>query len=162
MVVREPYSGLLHEVPDRVGYRFAESPFEEAPDLSEYDIGEVVYDGLGQPLGLFPLIPLIASALPAIAGAAKGLIPAVASAIPKVSSLVSSLFPSGGPALAPPAPMPAGEPMPLAPPMRYAPMAPGAPPADYGPPPGPPIVAPSGPTQIVIVRRSRRRRPHVG
>jgi hypothetical protein len=173
MLVRDPFSGLLHEVPEYGGYGFSESPFGDAPDLSEYDIGEVVYDGLGQPVGLFPLIPLIASALPAIASAAKGLIPAVASAIPKVSSLVSSLVPPGlGPGLAPA--MPYAPAAPIAPPvdygpspapaMPYAPAAPIAPPVDYGPSRGPAtVVAPSGPSQIVIVRRfRRRRRPNVG
>jgi hypothetical protein len=85
MLVRDPYSGYLHEVPAYGGYSdygYAEPPLEEGPDLSEYDMGEVVYDGLGNPVGLLPaLLPLIASALPAIS-----------SAIPKIASVVSNLI----------------------------------------------------------------------
>lgn len=71
MLVRDPYSGFLHEV-------------DEGPDLSEYDMGEVVYDGLGNPVGLLPaLLPLITSALPAL--------------LPKITGLISNLAPGGAP-----------------------------------------------------------------
>jgi hypothetical protein len=131
MLAQDPVSGFVHEV-------------DETPDLSEYHVGEVVYDGLGQPLGLFPLIPLIASALPAIASAAKAVLPAVTKIIPKVGSLVSSLVPSGGPMPAPPvvAPAPAIVPVPTPVPTPVPST----------------VVAPSGPSQIVVVRRPRRRR----
>jgi hypothetical protein len=146
MLVRDPYSGYLHEVPTYGGYSgygYAEPPLEEAPDLSEYEMGQVVYDGLGNPVGLLPaLLPLIASALPAIS-----------SAIPKIASVVSSLVPSAGAAPMPVAPSPAG-PVPVP-----VPVAPYGPPG-YGPGPGSPIVV--GPNQVRVVRSPRRRRFHVG
>jgi hypothetical protein len=115
---------------------------EEIPDLGEYDVGEVAYDRLGQPLGLFPLIPLIASALPAIASAAKSVIPAISKALPQVTNIVSSLAPQGG-AAPPPMPAPSLAPVPVVPVPTPVPST---------------VVAPKGPTQVVIVRRSRRRR----
>jgi hypothetical protein len=149
MLVRDPYSGYLHEVPTYgySGYGYAEPPFEEAPDLSEYEMGEVVYDGLGNPVGLLPaLLPMIASALPAIA-----------SALPQVTKVVSSLLPSGGgmPVPAPIVPSPIG-PVPVPIPMPAAPYAPPG----YGPGPASPIIV--GPNQVRVVRRPRRRRFHVG
>lgn len=123
MLVRDPYSGFLHEV-------------DEGPDLSEYDVGEVVYDGLGNPVGVLPaLIPLITSALPALA---KTVLPAVASAIPKITGLISNL----GPGAAPMSPASAPMPTPVAPTtMSPLPRPPGA--------PGP---------MMMLRRRPRRRR----
>jgi hypothetical protein len=120
MLVRDPYSGFLHEV-------------DEGPDLSEYDMGEVVYDGLGNPVGVLPaLIPLITSALPALA---KTALPALTSLIPKITGMMSNLGPG------PDAPMsPTSGPLP----MPGAPMLPR--------PPGAP-----GP-MMMLRRRPRRRR----
>ena len=167
MLVRDPYSGYLHEVPTYGGYSgygYAEPPFEEAPDLSGYEMGQVVYDGLGNPVGLLPaILPLIASALPAIAGAAKAAIPAIASAIPQMANVVSSLVPAagGGPLPLPPMPVPMG-PVPVPMPMLPAPTGPAVAPypsSSYGPPAGSTMV---GPNQMRFVRRPRRRRFHVG
>lgn len=126
MVIRDPYSGFLHEV-------------NEGPDLSEYDMGEVVYDGLGNPVGVLPaLIPLITSALPALA---KTALPAITSILPKITGMMSNLGP--GP-VAPMAPASAPMPAPIAPAtMSPSPRPPGAP----------------GPV-MVLRRRPRRRRPY--
>ena len=144
MLVRDPFSGALHEV----------------PHLSEYDVGEVVYDRLGHPVALAPPglafddgfgnalgLPFLAPLLPVIAGAAKAVIPMVAKALP---SLLSTLGPQSGPI-----PAPAATATPAAP--AFAPMAP-APPAQ-GLSPGPVAVVP-GPGGPLIIRRFRRRRPH--
>lgn len=167
MLVRDPYSGYLHEVPTYGGYSgygYAEAPFEEAPDLSEYEMGQVVYDGLGNPVGLLPaLLPLIASALPAIAGAAKAAIPAIASAIPQVANVVSSLVPRAAGGLLPLPPVPAAVgPVPVPVPVLPSPTGPAVAPypsSSYGPSAGSTIV---GPNQFRIIRRPRRRRFHVG
>jgi hypothetical protein len=138
MLVRDPYSGLLHEVPDS-GYRFAQAPLEEAPDLSEYDVGETVYDGLGNPVGVLPFIPLIAKALPAIA---QTVLPAISKILPKAASI-----------LTPPPPGDEGPPPP--PTERVGPIA---------PPPGagPSTVVAPGPQGPVVMRRRliRRRRTY--
>jgi hypothetical protein len=117
------------------GWRHAAGP----PALTDYEVGEVVYDGLGNPVGVLPaLIPLIASAIPAVASAAKTVIPAIARAFQR---------PAPPP---PPGPLPPTEPMPIAPPSEPAmPMGPGG--------PGPVVVAPDG-RPLVVVRRRRRRR----
>jgi hypothetical protein len=73
-------------------------PAEETP------MGQVVYDGLGNPVGIAPFIPAIASlasrALPAVARAIPAVaraLPAVARAAPGVQSLVRGLLPGGIP-----------------------------------------------------------------
>ena len=74
MLVQDMLTGDLHEVPDD-RYRLARAPFAEAPDLSEYDVGETVYDGLGNPVGVLPL--LLAAKAPAIASLATKALPVV-------------------------------------------------------------------------------------
>jgi hypothetical protein len=70
----------------------------EGAPAAEATMGEVIYDGLGNPVGFLPFIPKIASlatsAIPAIARA----IPGIARAIPGVQSLVPGVFPGGAPA----------------------------------------------------------------
>jgi hypothetical protein len=138
MLARDPYSGMLHEV----------------PDLAEYDVGEVVYDGFGNPVAIAPPglaftdglggtlgLPFLLPLLPAIAGAASA-------ALPAVTGLISSLGPKSAPA--PPPPMP---PAPAAPPPAFAPTAPPVPWASR--PGGMP--SPQGP---IVIRRYRRRSAH--
>ena len=122
MLFRDPFSGALHE----------------APDLSEYDVGEVVYDRFGNPVALAPPglafddglgspvgLPFLAPLLPIIAGAAKAVIPAI-----------TGLLPGGnGP----------------------GPSAPPPPPAS-SPAPGPAAAVAPGPHGPVVVRRLYRRR----
>jgi hypothetical protein len=150
MLVRDPYSGYLHEVPEAYGQPLAQAPFEEAPDLSEYEVGQTVYDGLGNPVGIFPFIPLIAKALPAIA---QTVLPAISKILPKAAaSVVSSLAPSRPPAvMAPPPPANFAPP-----PMTPGPIArpPGAGPA--------PFVAPGPPGPVFMGRRPYRRRRTYG
>lgn len=56
MLVQDTLTGTLHEVPDGQLY---ETDFAEYPEqLGE---GQVVYDGLGNPVGFLPFIPKIAS-----------------------------------------------------------------------------------------------------
>src|SRR5215470_5455876 len=79
MLYQDSLTGALHEVPDGQLY---ESDFAEYP----YQMGEV-YDGLGNPVGAFPLIASLASSL-----------------LPKVGGLIGNLFGGGGPAAPPPLP----------------------------------------------------------
>lgn len=75
MLVQDMLTGDLHEVPDHP-YRLARGPFAQAPDLSEYDAGETVYDGFGNPVGVLPLLVAAAKA-PAIASFATKALPVV-------------------------------------------------------------------------------------
>ena len=113
-----------------------------APGLSEYDMGEVVYDGLGNPVALVPPglafddgfghplgLPFLAPFLPAIASAAKAVLPRVTKALP---GLIARLAPQ--PVTAPvaaPVAAPAGPPPPAA--RSAAPAAPARPYAVVGP-----------------------------
>ena len=134
MLVRDQFSGMLHEV----------------PDLSAYDVGEVVYDGLGNPVAIAPPGLAFDDGL----GGALGLpfllplLPALASALPAVTGLLSNLGPKSAPPPPPPPPM-------TPPPMAPAPMAP-APHPVMGPGPG---NAP-GPMGPMFFRRYRRRSAH--
>src|SRR5437867_2681191 len=100
MLVQDTLTGYFHEVPDGQLY---ETGYGEYPD--QIGEGQVVYDGLGNPVGFLPFIPAIASL------AARAL-PAVASALPGVTNLVRGLLPGGAPAQA-------------APQAAYAPVGPG-------------------------------------
>jgi hypothetical protein len=135
MLVRDQFSGILHD----------------APDLSEYEVGEVVYDGLGNPVAIAPPGLAFDDGLSGTLGLPflLPLLPAIASALPAVTGLLSNL----GPKSAPPPPMapPPTAPAPIAP----APMAPAPPPA-IGPGPGI-TPRPMGP---MVFRRYRRRSAH--
>jgi hypothetical protein len=74
MLVRDTLTGYLHEVPDAQLYE---------PEYAEYPepMGEVVYDGFGNPVGLPFLAPLAAKALPVLA---SRLVPAAARALPGI------------------------------------------------------------------------------
>jgi hypothetical protein len=164
---RDPFGAVAFGA-HRPGY--ARAPF--GPHLGAYSYygtpyGQVLYDGLGNPVGGFPLLAMLpaligkaAAALPAIAGKAG----ALASLIPKVAGAAQSVLPmlTGGAAAAPLA-------RPAAPPLAPAPMlAPIALPA----PRMPPAVTvreevsivptrmqtPAGQTIVVPMRVRRRRR----
>jgi hypothetical protein len=74
MLVQDTLTGYLHEVPDAQLYE---------PEYAEYPepMGEVVYDGFGNPVGLPFLAPLAAKALPILA---SRLVPAAARALPGI------------------------------------------------------------------------------
>ncbi|HEY0763762.1 MAG TPA: hypothetical protein VGD61_15420 [Pyrinomonadaceae bacterium] len=100
MIVQDTLTGTLHEVPDGQVY---ESEFGEYP----YQMGEPVYDGLGNPVGFLPFLPKIASL--------------AASFLPKVGGMLRGLLPGGGGAPAQ-ALMPGGM---MPGPMMPRPMPPG-------------------------------------
>ncbi len=74
MLVQDTLTGYFHEVPDAQVY---------GPQYGEYPepVGEVVYDGFGNPVGFPFLAPLAAKLLPAIA---SRVIPAAARALPGI------------------------------------------------------------------------------
>jgi hypothetical protein len=138
----------------------------EAPDLSQYDLGEVVYDGHNHPVAVAPAglafddglggtlgLPFLLPLLPAIAGAAASALPAITKALPAVTSLISNLGPRSAPAPMPTPPAPtAPAPRPIY--VTHAPSFPSAP----GLHPGAGIApGPSGP---IVFRRYRRRSAH--
>lgn len=109
--------GMLYEVPEPnlYGLGFANDP---------YGVGEsqVVYDGLGNPVGIWPFDDIGK----AVGGLVKTALPAVASFIPG-GSLISQALPAVAAALAPSAPSAPQVPQvmpPAAPPGAY-PVAPG-------------------------------------
>ena len=72
MLYQDTLTGALHEVPD--GQVYESSEFSEYP----YQMGEPVFDGLGNPVGFLPIAALASSLAPKL--------------IPKVSGLVGGLF----------------------------------------------------------------------
>ncbi|HJU04385.1 MAG TPA: hypothetical protein VJ692_04480, partial [Nitrospiraceae bacterium] len=122
MLVQDGLTGYVHEVPDPGSY--AEPPdlgyygyYGEPPDLGYYGepmepMGEVQYDGFGNPVGLpflAPIAALAAKALPAVAGALPGLIrnvvPAVGGLVQQAAGQVPGLLQramgGGAPGIAP-------------------------------------------------------------
>src|SRR5437867_13380028 len=95
MLVRDTMTGYLHEVPDSALYGggFAESP-------EQIGEGQVVFDGLGNPVGILPFLPAIAGlasqALPAIAGLFSKAAPAVGQIARQVPGMLKNLIPGGG------------------------------------------------------------------
>jgi hypothetical protein len=67
MLVQDTLTGYLHEVPDSQLYE---------PEYAEYPetVGEVVYDGFGNPVGLPFLAPIAAALAPAAAKALPGVV----------------------------------------------------------------------------------------
>jgi len=115
--------------------------------------GRVLYDGLGNPVGILPFIAALApiaaklfTALPAIAGKAATL-------LPKITAVTSSLAPSGP---APQANIPPPAPLPSAPPSPTPPVATPVP-AEATQVVQVPMRAPNG-TIVMVRRRVRRRR----
>src|SRR6201988_5382226 len=87
MLVQDTLTGYFHEVPDGQLY---ETEYGEYPD--QIGEGQVLFDGLGNPVGFLPFIPKIA---------------ALASRfIPQAARAVSGLFRGGRPAPGLPAPVP--------------------------------------------------------
>jgi hypothetical protein len=80
MLYQDALTGALHEAPDGQLY---ESDFGEYP----YQMGEPVFDGLGNPVGFLPFIPKIASL--------------ASSLLPKVGNIVGGLFGGGAPPIPP-------------------------------------------------------------
>ena len=76
MLAQDPYSGMIHEVPDSYGY--AEAP--------------IAYDGLGNPVGL-PFLAPIAAALAPMAGKLIG------GLLPQAARAVGGLIPGAGQAI---------------------------------------------------------------
>lgn len=126
MLVRDTMTGYLHEVPDHALYG---GGFAEYPE--QVGEGQVVFDGLGNPVGFLPFLPALANALPAVTGLIGKLAPAVSNiasqvvpAVGKLASqlpgMLSNILPGGGlpgaaaaalPALPfPPLPIPGGAP----------------------------------------------------
>jgi hypothetical protein len=80
MLFHDTVTGQLHEVPD---HALAEDP----QGSSGYGEGQVIYDGLGNPLGLW-FLPKIALAAKALAPLAAKAIPAVAKFLPKIAGKI--------------------------------------------------------------------------
>lgn len=104
MLVQDALTGYLHEVPETQLYE---------PEYAEYPepMGEVVYDGFGNPVGLPFLAPIAAALAPmaakAIPAIASSILPAAQRLLPQVGRLVSGLLPGGRPAPVPRLPVPA-------------------------------------------------------
>jgi len=144
MIIQDALTGNLHEVPDHFyGSYLGEYGQLYEPQWGEYPQGygyspqrvasQVVYDGLGNPVGLLPLLtalaPLAAKVLPQIAGK---VLPKVAQRfLPAISSFFSGAppAPAAGPMMDQPgAPMP-GAPIPVSMPAPiHPPVPPVAPP----------------------------------
>jgi hypothetical protein len=78
MLFHDTVTGQLHEVPDH-------ALAEDAQGASGYGEGQVMYDGLGNPLGLWFLPKVAALAAKAIAPLAAKAIPAAAKFLPKIA-----------------------------------------------------------------------------
>src|SRR5262245_58610014 len=103
MLIQDSLTGRLHEIPDQL-YRsylgecgqLYEQRYQQGYGHSpHYAAGQVVYDGLGNPVGIFPLLAKLAPL------AAK-VLPVITQALPVISSLLPGAAPA--PAPAPPAP----------------------------------------------------------
>jgi len=122
MLIRDALTGRLHEVHDQL-YRSHMGeygqPYEQRYPQGhgyslQYGMGQVVYDGLGNPVGLFPLLaklaPIAAKALPAIAAKALPAItkvfPSITRALPMVSNFFPGVAPSPAAMMQPPTAMP--------------------------------------------------------
>src|SRR5215475_10298772 len=99
MLIQDQLTGRLHEIPDQL-YRPHLGEYGQLyePQWGHYSQGfgyspqrvasQVLYDGLGNPVGLFPLLtalaPLAAKVLP---GLAQRFLPAISQALPAITSL---------------------------------------------------------------------------
>jgi hypothetical protein len=117
MLIQDSLTGRLHEIPDQLygSYlgeygRLYEPQWGEYPQgygySRQYGAGQVVYDGLGNPVGIFPLLaklaPLAAKLLPAIATkvlpAITKFLPAITKALPVITSVIPGAKPAQSPA----------------------------------------------------------------
>jgi hypothetical protein len=139
MLIQDVTTGRLHEIPDHLyGSYLGEYGQYYEPSASGYSQGygnppqyadaQVVYDGLGNPVGFLPilakLLPLAAQVLPSVLPAIGKIIPGLSSLLPGSSSAPPEQ-PAAPPAAAPPA-MPAAPPPPQFPPQPMAPVMPEA------------------------------------
>lgn len=163
MLIQDPLTGRLHEIPDQL-YRshlgdygqlyepqWGESPqgYGHSPQRAT---SQVLYDGLGNPIGIFPLLtalaPLAAKVLPKIAQRvlprlAQRFLPMINQATPAITSLFNGPPPEAA------APMPDRQAAPMpGPPIPVSMPAPIHPPA-------PPMM---GPMVHPMMRFHRRRR----
>jgi hypothetical protein len=127
MLIQDALTGRLHEIPDQLyGSYLGEYGQLHEPQWGEYPqgygyspqygAGQVVYDGLGNPVGLFPLLaklaPLAAKVFPAIA---TKVLPAITKVFPSITRAFpafSNFFPGGAPSPAAMPPMPFQTPAP--------------------------------------------------
>jgi|SRR5882724_12029626 len=139
-------------VRDRLGY------IHNVPDRAAYGSQEVVYDGLGNPVGLAFLAPLLSALGPALTSALPSIVGAVAPAIGSLFGGKKDDAPA--PAAPPPAaqaPAPAEAPCPPCPACPVCPVC-GAP-ADILPPM--PAMPPMPvPMNVAYMRPRPRRRFH--
>ncbi|HET6406640.1 MAG TPA: hypothetical protein VFG14_02075 [Chthoniobacteraceae bacterium] len=153
MIYRDQFSGQLHEF-GGLGCGCGCRRWGTRPRIRT---ARVIFDGLGNPVGILPalaaLAPLAAKAAAFALPALKSLIPMAASALP---SLMSRFQPSANtppPSSPEPAPLPTPAPIPVAPlPVGVAPTP--VPPTQLTPVT---VATPSG-VRVVYVRRPRRRR----
>jgi hypothetical protein len=173
MLIQDQLTGRLHEIPDQL-YRPHLGEYGQLyePQWGDYSQGygyspqrvasQILYDGLGNPVGLFPLLtalaPLAAKVLPRLAqrflpglaqrlpGLAQRFLPMISQAMPAVSSFSQDAPPRLAEAAAP-MPGPQGAPMP-GPPI----------PASMPAPIYPPIPPEMGPMVHPMMRFHRRRR----
>src|SRR5262245_49130686 len=117
MLIQDQLTGLLHEIPDQP-YRshlgdygqLYESQWGEYPQGYGYSpqqvASQVLYDGLGNPVGIFPLLtalaPLAAKVLPQIAQrvlpkVAQRFMPMISQALPAITSLFSGALSAQAP-----------------------------------------------------------------
>jgi hypothetical protein len=87
MLVQDMMTGALHEVPDTYGYGEDPYGYGEAPE--DFAEGELVYDGLGNPVGF---LPAIAAALPGIAKALPGISNIASRVLPRPIASIASRF----------------------------------------------------------------------
>jgi hypothetical protein len=166
MLIQDQLTGLLHEIPDQPyrshlgGYgQLYESQWGEYPQGYGYSpqraASQVLYDGLGNPVGIFPLLtalaPLAAKILPGLAQkvlpkVAQRFMPMISQALPAITSIFNGAPPSQGP---PPMPDQQAVPTP-GPPGPASMLAPIHPPA-------PPVMGPMWPPMMRFHRRRRCR-----
>jgi len=179
MLIQDSLTGRLHEVPDQLyrsylgecGRVYGQQYPQGYGHSPHYVQGQVVYDGLGNPVGIAPLLamlaPLAAKVLPVIA---DKVLPVVSKILPAISNILpgaeqaptpqpqppTAMSPAPAPpTMEPPVPMPIQTP--AQPVMATPAMAPFRPmPVPYPPMPVPyPMMAPRG----IRGRRHRGRRP---
>jgi hypothetical protein len=130
MLIQDSLTGRLHEIPDQLyrsylgecGRVYGQQYPQGSGHSPHYGPGQVVYDGLGNPVGIAPLLamlaPLAAKVLPAIADKVLPVITKVLPAITQALPGISNILPGAAPA----APQPPAA-MSPAPDQQFAPSA---------------------------------------
>ena len=118
MLIQDSLTGRLHEVPDQLyrsylgecGRLYGQQYPQGYGHSPHYVQGQVVYDGLGNPVGIAPLLamlaPLAAKVLPVIA---DKVLPVVSKILPAISNILPGAAPEPTPQ---PQPAPAPQPQP--------------------------------------------------